>query len=68
MVIVEKFVKWSWEGGNLPQRHFVHVGPGLNPGRLGGKPATNHLSYVAALFSLKYHFKSYIGVLLRSVL
>jgi hypothetical protein len=41
-------------GGNLPQRHFVHhkshlADPGSNPGRRGGKPATNRLSYGAAL-------------------
>jgi hypothetical protein len=41
-------------GGNLPQRHFVHhksplTNPGSNPGRRGGKPATNRLSYGAAL-------------------
>jgi hypothetical protein len=40
-------------GRNLPQRHFVHhkfhmTRPGLNPGRRGGKPATNRLSYGAA--------------------
>jgi hypothetical protein len=37
----------------LPQRHFVHQkshlrNPGSNPGRRGGKPATNRLSYGAA--------------------
>jgi hypothetical protein len=32
-------------GENLPQRH---PDPGLNPGRRGGKPATNRLSYGAA--------------------
>jgi hypothetical protein len=42
-------------GENLPQRHFVHhkiprAHPGLNPGRRGGKPATNRLSYGAAFF------------------
>jgi hypothetical protein len=43
-------------GGNLPQRHFcpsqnpTWPDPGLNPGRRGGKPATNRLSYGAALF------------------
>jgi hypothetical protein len=41
-----------WE--NLPQRHFcpsqnpTWPDPGLNPGRRGGKPATNRLSYGAA--------------------
>jgi hypothetical protein len=41
-------------GENLPQRHFCpsqnpsRPDPGLNPGRRGGKPATNSLSYGAA--------------------
>jgi hypothetical protein len=39
---------------NLSQRHFspsqnpTWPDPGLNPGRRGGKPATNRLSYGAA--------------------
>jgi hypothetical protein len=42
-------------GENLPQRHFCpsqnpkRPDQGLNPGRRGGKPATNRLSYGAAL-------------------
>jgi hypothetical protein len=42
-------------GENLPQRHFcpsqnpTWLDPGLNPGRRGGKPATNRLSYGVAL-------------------
>jgi hypothetical protein len=38
-------------GENLPRRHFCPSqnptlpDPGLNPGRRGGKPATNRLSY-----------------------
>jgi hypothetical protein len=41
-------------GENLPQLTFVHhkiprAHPGLNPGRRGGKPATNRLSYGAAI-------------------
>jgi hypothetical protein len=41
-------------GENLPQRHFcpsqnpTWTDPGVNPGRRGGKPATNRLSYGAA--------------------
>jgi hypothetical protein len=47
-------------GENSPQLYFVHhkfhlsttnftwTDPGSNPGRLGGKPATNRLSYGAA--------------------
>jgi hypothetical protein len=41
-------------GENLPQRHFcpsqIPTWPdrGLNPGRRGGKPTTNRLSYGAA--------------------
>jgi hypothetical protein len=43
-------------GENLPHRHFcpsqnpTWSDPGLSPGRRGGKPATNPLSYGAALF------------------
>jgi hypothetical protein len=58
-VIVEPLVEWRLAGEteelgeNLPQRHFVHhkstwPDPGSNPGRRGGKPATNSLSYGAA--------------------
>jgi hypothetical protein len=42
-------------GENLPKRHFcvsqnpTWPDPGLNPSRRGGKPATNRLSYGAAL-------------------
>jgi hypothetical protein len=42
-------------GENLPQRHFcpsqnpIWPDPGLNPGRRGGKQATNRLSYGAAI-------------------
>jgi hypothetical protein len=41
-------------GGNLPQGHFcpsqnpTWPDPGLHPGRRGGKPATNRLSYGSA--------------------
>jgi hypothetical protein len=57
-VTVEQLVEWRLAGEtevlgeNLPQRHFVHHKShlpdlGLNPGRRGGKPATNRLSYGA---------------------
>jgi hypothetical protein len=41
-------------GENLPQCHFcpsqnpIWPYPGFNPGRRGGKPATNRLNYGAA--------------------
>jgi hypothetical protein len=46
-------------GENLPQRHFcpsqnpTWTNPGLNPGRRGGKPATNRLSYGAVSYWLR---------------
>jgi hypothetical protein len=51
-------------GKNLPQRHFcpsqnpTWPDPGLNPGRRGGKPATNRLSYGAADISTFIYFSS----------
>jgi hypothetical protein len=52
-------------GENLPQRHLrpsenpTWPDPGLNPGRRGGKPATNRLSYGAALFIILWiHYTS----------
>jgi hypothetical protein len=60
MVIMEQLVGWRFAGEtevlgeNMPQRHFVHhkthiTRNGLEPGHRGGKPATNCLSYSAAL-------------------
>jgi hypothetical protein len=54
-------------GENLPQRPFCpsqnHTwpDPGLNPGRRGGKPATNRLSYGAAFLLFKtQHFGDWV--------
>jgi hypothetical protein len=61
-MIVEKQMKCRLAGEtkvlgeNLPQSHFCSSqnptwpDPGLNPGRRGGKPATNHLSYGVASY------------------
>jgi hypothetical protein len=59
-VIVEQLVEWRLWGEtevlreNLPQRHFVHHKSHMTrtPGRRGGKPATNRLSYGAAKLGL----------------
>jgi hypothetical protein len=59
-MVMENLVQWRLAGEtevlgeNLPQHRFVHhksttwPDPGSNPGRRGGKPATNRLSYGAA--------------------
>jgi hypothetical protein len=58
-MMMEKLVEWRFAGEtevlgeNLPQRHLSTTNPtwpdlGANPGRRGGKPATNRLSYGAA--------------------
>jgi hypothetical protein len=60
IVRMEKLVEWmvltgetEVLGENLPRRQFVHhkshlLDPGANPGRRGGKPATNRFSLGAA--------------------
>jgi hypothetical protein len=52
---MENFVEWELVGETevlretLPRRHFAHHKSHLpDPGRRGGKPATNRLSYGAA--------------------
>jgi hypothetical protein len=58
VMMMENLVEWRLAGEtevlgeNLPQHHFVHHKShlpdlGSNPGRRGGKPATNRLSYDA---------------------
>jgi hypothetical protein len=55
IVMMENLVEWRSAGETevlgetLPQRHFVHLKSHLlDPGRRGGKPATNRLSYGTA--------------------
>jgi hypothetical protein len=60
VMMIEKLVEWmaligetEVLGENLPRSHFVHhkshlPDPGENPGRRGGKPATNRFRYGAA--------------------
>jgi hypothetical protein len=56
-------------GENLPQRHFcpsqnsTWPDPSSNPGRRGGTPATNRLSYGAAhVNQLLYHANTYTNI------
>jgi hypothetical protein len=46
-------------GENLPSQNPTWPDPGLNPGRRGGKPATNRLSYGAA--SVKWLVNNYVA-------
>jgi hypothetical protein len=59
IVIMEQLMEWELAGEteilgeNLPQCHFVHhkshmTSPDSKPGRRGGMPATNPLSYGTA--------------------
>jgi hypothetical protein len=49
-------------GENLPQSNFcpsqnpTWPDPGLNPGRRGGKPATNCLSYISTVKNSVWNF------------
>jgi hypothetical protein len=51
-------------GENLPQSHFCSSqnptwpDPGLNPGRRGGKPGTNRLSYGVAVSLIKFEWNT----------
>jgi hypothetical protein len=56
-------------GENLPQRHFCpSQNPTLpDPGHRGGKPATNRMSYGAAIKE-GYNDRSYVIMLMKTLL
>jgi hypothetical protein len=65
IMMMEYLVEWRLAGetealrGNLPQRHFVHHKSHLpDPGRRGGKLATNCLSYDMALCIVWLNFEA----------
>jgi hypothetical protein len=71
--MMEQLVEWRLAeetellGENLPQSHIVHhkshlPDAGSNPGRRGGKPATNHLSYGAAIYVFTCDTSHLIGL------
>jgi hypothetical protein len=74
-MIVEKQKECSLAGEtkvlreNLPQHHFcpsqnpTWPDPGLNPGRCGGKLATNRLSYGVALYNMYNSKMLYLSIL-----
>jgi hypothetical protein len=57
--------KWKWLGENMSQCHFVHhkshvSWPEIEPGRPGGKSATNHLNYGTTEWNTNQeHFEIY---------
>jgi hypothetical protein len=66
MTSVDQSVEWELAGvtevlgKNLPQSHFAHHKSqwpdlGSNPGRRGGKPATERLSYGTAPHYVNWH-------------
>jgi hypothetical protein len=70
MMSVKQSVEWEWAGEtevlgeNLPQRYLSTTNPKWpdlesNPGRRGGKPATNRLSYgiVNTVLWIEFSFK-----------
>jgi hypothetical protein len=75
IVMMENLVEWTVLGGetevlgeNLPWRHFVYhkfhlPDLGANPGRRGGKPATNRFSYGAAEYRVTSRFNSLVDKL-----
>jgi hypothetical protein len=51
---VYSLISSSWEAANCPPQISLDQAPGSHPGRRGGKPATNRLSYGAAVTQFSY--------------
>jgi hypothetical protein len=79
IMMMEKLVEW-WLAGetevlgeNLHHCRFVHHKPQMfstdaNPGRRGGKPATNRLSYDTAFFFMLVPYREFISPVMTFIL
>jgi hypothetical protein len=62
-----KYSEKTCPSATLPTTNPTWLDPGLNPGRRGGKPASNRLSYSAAFILNKWHISTSVFVFTRYI-